>query len=393
MALPSWTPSQTGGAGAGTLNTELLSVREGVACTLTGPGVAASYAWEIVAESLPTGESASITNATSQIATWTPATLGTARRVRIGLETPDGQRVLVLEVTKTAAGDDIQYGLVPPANKERRNQASDASAAEAGAEIVVRRFRDRLASKIGDIYAAIASGGASLVAATIIRPHDNAYSPVAHWKLDGNSLDTVGSTHLTLLTGIEAYAVQDGITGFAFNGQTALQSAAATLLLTGDMTFQLLCSSWLKSSSVLQWLIAETGNGTLDTEVNNTLWGCYLEAATVGRLTHFSEHVGGTNNTVTTTSYSVASSTVNHVAATRISNVWRTYVDGILVHTGGALVTPVTGGAPVQRVCLGGIPGSGQYLTGWESSVIVHNTALSDAQILRNATYCLRGGA
>jgi hypothetical protein len=160
MPSPTWTLSQPGGAGVGIVNDELLAVREGVAVQLSA-AASASYAWAVV--DAPAGEAA-IASATSQVASWTPAALGYARRVRLRLTTPDGSRILVAEVSKNAAGTTVGRGYVVPAFGERKRESANGK----GAQSVFARFRAALVFDVDAAFARIVSleeggvgGGAS----------------------------------------------------------------------------------------------------------------------------------------------------------------------------------------------------------------------------------------
>lgn len=134
-----FTISQAGGAGAGTLNTELLAVWGGLVLQLDA-AAAAAYSWTILDK--PHGAVATIVSPTAQNATLTPDDL--PGRWRIQLTTPDGSRVLVFEVTKTVAGVVYNFGLgVTPAHLERPSEAGGRGAAR-----VFERFRASLLSLI-----------------------------------------------------------------------------------------------------------------------------------------------------------------------------------------------------------------------------------------------------
>lgn len=143
---PNWTPSQPAGAGAGTLNDELLGCYEGQPVNLTA-AAAASYSWTFVAG--PSGENVTIVSPGAQVATWTPTALGITRRVRIRLTTPGGSRILALEVSKNSAGATIGLGLPIPAFGERVRESANGG----GAWSVFERMRSGLVSFIGGLLA------------------------------------------------------------------------------------------------------------------------------------------------------------------------------------------------------------------------------------------------
>lgn len=164
-----FTISQAGGAGAGTLNTELLAVWGGLVLQLDA-AAAAAYSWTILDK--PHGAVATIVSPTAQNATLTPDEL--PGRWRIQLTTPDGTRVLVFEVTKTVAGVVYNFGLgVTPAHLERPSEAGGRGAAR-----VFERFRASLLALISALPLAEklllrdAAGAAAATSFTGASTHD-----------------------------------------------------------------------------------------------------------------------------------------------------------------------------------------------------------------------------
>lgn len=134
-----FTISQSGGAGAGTLNTELRGVWADIVVDLVAEA-AAAYAWEILDR--PDGATAELDSTVAQNVQVEPDPI--AGRWRIQLTTPDGTRVLVFEVTKNSTGVVLDNGLgVTPAHLERPSEAGGRGAAH-----IFERFRASLLALI-----------------------------------------------------------------------------------------------------------------------------------------------------------------------------------------------------------------------------------------------------
>jgi hypothetical protein len=199
-----WTPSQPGGAGAGTLHKDLEVVRTDVQVLLTAEA-AAGYLWTLFdkpdAAAAPT-----INNSTSQVANVTFATKG-----RYGIRLTDAStgttRTLYLEVNRDAAGTLIDHGIVAPALGE--TQAT--SPTNRG----VARTMERFAAAV--LVAIAAGGGADLDPA----------GPLALGTVNATSVDigrtaapfvARGSTMVARSVAEAEFSGADGMSGLFVDG-------------------------------------------------------------------------------------------------------------------------------------------------------------------------------
>jgi hypothetical protein len=164
-----FTPSQAGGAGAGTLNTELVAAWRDLAVQVVAEA-AGSYAWTFADR--PAGSAATFAAPSSGSTTFTPDVAG---RYRVRLTTDTGVKTLIVGVTKNSSGVVLDDGIFMPAFGERASESSSGRGVAAVLDAVKTTVRAAIASAgvtlTGPQFAARVSGSGS---AQAVSPADAA---------------------------------------------------------------------------------------------------------------------------------------------------------------------------------------------------------------------------
>lgn len=247
---------------------------------------------------------------------------------------------------------------------------------------------------ISEDYAIVADGfqinGRSIY--TSPRAHDTSYSPAAMWQLDGNLNDSIGTNHLSLISGTTLYSYYDTLRGVFFNGSTLLAGTAnyTPLLVVGDLTVECLIV-FTRIHTTQQRFLHESGTALSDSGPTNNLWTIDT-TATNGALQYANEYTDAGTNGLFTSTVVPAVGVLHHLAMTRESDIVKFFLNGNLAATSGILPTPTYSGTPQQRIEMGGATGLPQNFQGFISSVKIIKSALTADQILREANYTLHGG-
>lgn len=220
-----------------------------------------------------------------------------------------------------------------------------------------------------------------------VSQHDTTHGPVGLWQLDGDLLDSSGNGYdLTVGSGTEQYAPLNSTDSAAFlDGSTYFvhDVEVAALRITGDMTFECLVQflvdppgEGVNATTTSPSLIAHGAAG--ETEATNTVYAFGPRASAPG-LTWVSESGGG-SNAQRNVDAEIPCGVWVHLAVVRDSNVVRTYMNGALLDTSGALTAP-TGGA-TGRLVLGALAnGSSENPTCLIASAKLIDSALTAAEI------------
>jgi hypothetical protein len=242
--------------------------------------------------------------------------------------------------------------------------------------------------------AATAAVSARVTAVAELRAHDDTIPADAHWKLDGSLAEEINGTNT--LTGTGKYGYVHGLLGARFPASASPLVGVANdpnLICTGDLTveFLVLPAAPLTAN---QRVVQEAGTATLDTEPTNLLWAVDFTGSNVGDLSYNAEQGLGVNIGPYSVGYGPPVGVVSHVAMVRTANQVQFYLNGRAVGAPSVgLLQPTAGAPPLQRFEVGGATGLSQPFWGWIASVKIVKSALSAAQVLREAEYCLFGGA
>lgn len=183
-----------------------------------------------------------------------------------------------------------------------------------------------------------------------VQYHDTTHSPVGLWQFNESLADTSGNGFtLTVETGAVTYGdIFPGVKGVNLDGTTTLvyNTSTATLGRTGDITVEMLLN--LSAYTTTKFLISYAGNGSGGSAANALYLIEMLNSST--EFTVMQENSSNAASRTSTFTNRPPLNTLCHFAMTRISNVIRIYLNGVLVETSSALTTPTGGSSSVFRV-------------------------------------------
>jgi len=221
-----------------------------------------------------------------------------------------------------------------------------------------------------------------------IRSHTATHSPIALYQFDKDLLDTSGNgRHLTALVGDPLYApiFPQSPLGYVFQGggQVGRPSYDAAFALLGDFTVEMILSLGNHGYGT-QFIFGFCGvDAGSEVAAQNTLYSLWESGVASHHrcLEYRHEQAAGVNVELAST-FQPAAGVPTHVWVRRASNVVSIGVNGVVNATSGTLLAP-TGGTS-SRLLFGQATheGSPQGFYGALCSFKLHNTALSDAQLL-----------
>jgi hypothetical protein len=184
-----------------------------------------------------------------------------------------------------------------------------------------------------------------------VQLHDTTFSPVGLWQFQNDLTDSSGNGFsLTVETGSERYTdIFPGVRGFKFNDLTGLiyNVAEATLAITGDFTIEMLLN--LQAYTSLRNLVSHAGTFGSGASADNAFY-CMQVLDSTGEFGYLQESGSGADSAVTYSTTRPPLNNLCHLALTRISQVIRLYIDGVLIATSGTLTTPDGGTSGRFRV-------------------------------------------
>lgn len=221
--------------------------------------------------------------------------------------------------------------------------------------------------------------------------HSATFSPVGLWQLvDGDLTDTSGNgLDLSLLIGTSrlTHPLPRGPQAFLFNSTVfSRPSYDASLAITGDMTIELLTVPGDFGAGATRYFVSFSTSGA--TLATNTLYGFGWISPTGqsdGRLIYTSESGAGVATTYQDTGC-LRTGVPAHVAMRRSGDVITFFINGKQAGSASSVLTTPAGGTS-SVFCIGGLY-TASYMEGSVWSVKVHNTALSDANILSDYNDC-----
>lgn len=189
--------------------------------------------------------------------------------------------------------------------------------------------------------------------AGIVQGHDTTHSPVGLWQLAGNLNDTSGNSFtLTVETGTSRFVpIFPTLKGFYFDGSTALwhNVSAATLRITGDMTFE--CLFMLEAVTAAAYWFSHTAGG--ETSDTNQQYGLQFNLTTFPAIAWIQESGAGVNSSYGGANNYMPLGRICHMAVTRTANVIQPYLNSRAWGSPSATLTTPDGGA-TGRLRLGG---------------------------------------
>ncbi len=195
---------------------------------------------------------------------------------------------------------------------------------------------------------------------------DTTHSPILLWSFDKTLTDSSGLGHTaTVAAGTAVYCeLWPGYFGMSFQS-LRLSLTHADVQITGDITIE--CVMMLDAAPSNSWCVhAATG----ETSAANYLYALGFTSARL--LTTLTESGSGTNQTWTSDTVAAPAPGVPfHFCFTRISNVNRWYINGVLAGSASGTLTAPTGGA------------SGALLLGGdETGALTANLLIADFKII-----------
>lgn len=214
----------------------------------------------------------------------------------------------------------------------------------------------------------------------------------------GSLVDLVSGITLTAGThvSVESFPEFGPAAALHFNGgiNADLQTADTSLRIAGDITIELICrihESQGGAAGTSCFLVSWMNSGS--TEADNVQYRLALTSrdfACPQGLRWQSESGAGATLATANIASGPPVGQVCYLAATRISNVVRWYLNGRLLGTSASLATPTGGNAAAARLCIGGDLDNGDTNPHWTLfSAAIHSSGLSQATIQSRYTATL----
>jgi hypothetical protein len=229
-----------------------------------------------------------------------------------------------------------------------------------------------------------------------IRGHWKIRNPIGLWQLSGDLLDSSGNGYdLSLAAGAAVYTTfpysGGKLKGFTCDGVSYLSRPARTpaLDLVANMTIEYLLymsAAPAASSVVVYGAAGETLN-------DNYLYSMLFNTAGVPnpRYRYLWENGAGVNvDNYSTALLPIPIWSVTHCAFVRSGLNWKSYLNGGLMETIATAALPATGAGPLQflSVCASE-SGTAIMNNAIIGSLCIIGSALTDAQVLEDARYCI----
>jgi hypothetical protein len=212
-----------------------------------------------------------------------------------------------------------------------------------------------------------------------------AHSPLGLWHFDGALTDSsghenAGSHTLAVDTGTAVYGdLWPGYRGLSLQS-LLLSNSHADFRITGNITIEMVLMFDVAPDGAVPVSWTTIGGSDSD-EANNTLYNINVPSTRIPGWFH--EDTAGANNSFSPSAVALPPPGVPfHFAATRISNVVRMYVNGVLRGTSGALNGAVGGGN--GKLFVGGVTGTlhPNFLLG---DLKITGSGLDDSQVAAEA--------
>jgi collagen triple helix repeat protein len=218
--------------------------------------------------------------------------------------------------------------------------------------------------------------------------HDLTGSPLALWQFQDDILDSSGNGfHLTLFGGTLRFTDMwpGGIRGILLESGTMLRYPVleSALKITGSITIECLVRVWNYEGGTWASYMASG-----DTEPTNVQYRMDINPASNNQLGWFQENGAGLDN-AHIISYVPAFTDICHLASRRTGSTGpvQFFLNGRTFGPSAVLANAPTGGTSalfyVGDADIGSVPGV-------LSSLKIHNSARSDAQIQADARFCLQ---
>lgn len=172
-----------------------------------------------------------------------------------------------------------------------------------------------------------------------VQYHDTTHSPLGLWQFSGGLTDSSGNGRtLTVESGTSRFTeIFPGVQGAFLDGSTTLifNTADAALRLTGDMTIE--CLLQLSEYTTDRYVVSHGAAG--ETSADNVQYSINV-LDNAGEFGYYQESGSGVDAGVQMATLRPPINQLCHLAVTRISQVVRVYLDGVLKATSATLTVP-----------------------------------------------------